>query len=300
MIKHCHEEGPEATGVLMGLIKDYERSEKNEVVIEVTNCFPLPRESEEEEFDDAEYQSTMIRHLRNVNVDHLVVGNYQANPYGASVSKYDTVDYIRKQYQDQSLVDEAIVLLYDPIRGQKGFLNIKAVRLSPAAIKIYRENDPDAFKNSRISFDKFFEEIPVTVRNSHLIGGLMCELDDELKVDEGKQLLDMGSIQVMEKSLQNLMKCVEDVSKWANTQRQATFKQAQVAKENAIRLSRGDPPLTEDEVNKMLKLYNPVQRTEALLNSCQTRNFAQQASSFAAQNVGKLYLAKALQNKDSK
>lgn len=278
----------------MGLIRDSK--------MEVTNCFALPRDAEDEDMDDADYQSVMIRHLRNANVDHLVVGAYQANACGSSVAKKDTVEVLMKQVADQGLGGESVILLFDPIRAQKGYLSLKAVRLTPAAEKVMREAEsgPDPLRNCKISFDKFFEEVPVKVKNSHLISGLMCEIDEELRVDEGKQLLDMGSVSVLEKSLQSLMKCVEDVSKWANHQRQTTVKQQQIVKENQLRHSRGEPPLSDEEMAKMLKQYNPIHRMEALLNSSQTLNYCQQTSSFASQNIGKLFMSKALLVKDSK
>ena len=294
ILKHCHEDGTDVTGVLMGLIQDAK--------MEVTNCFALPRDAEEEDMDDAEYQSLMIRHLRNANVDHLVVGAYQASPCGSAVAKRDTVDLLTKQVVEQGPGSESIALLYDPIRGQKGFLSLKAVRLTPVAEKLLRdaESGPDPLRNSRISFDKFFEEVPLKIRNSHLITGMMCEIDEELRVDEGKQLLDMGSVSVLEKSLQSLMKCVEDVGKWANHQRQTSVKQQQIVKENQMRQSRGEPLLTEEEAAKILKQYNPIHRIEALLNSSQTLNYCQQASSFASQNIGKLFMSKAMQVRDGK
>lgn len=278
----------------MGLIRDGK--------MEVTNCFALPRDAEEEDMDDADYQLVMMKHMRNANVDHLPVGAYQSNPSGSAVAKRDTVEVLQKQAADQGLGGESIMLLYDPTRGQKGFLSLKAVRLTAAADKLLREMEPgpDPLRNSRISFDKFFEEVPLKIRNSHLISGLMCEIEEEMRVDEGKQLLDMGSVSVMEKSLQSLMKCVEDVSKWANHQRQTTVKQQQIVKENQLRVSRGEPLLTDEEMHKILKQYNPIHRMEALLNSSQTLNYCQQTSSFASQNIGKLFMSKAMQLRDGK
>ena len=48
IIKHCHEEGAGGRelvqGVLLGLV------DKNR--LEVTNCFPFPRHTEDEDFDE--------------------------------------------------------------------------------------------------------------------------------------------------------------------------------------------------------------------------------------------------------
>ena len=67
-------------------------------------------------------------------------------------------------------------------------------------------------------------------------------------------------------------------------------------KENAARLAKDEAPLTEEEINKLVKPPTALQRLEALLNYCQTLNFCQLTSTFAAQNIGKLFMAKALQD----
>ena len=50
MVKHCQEEGAGGTdlvqGVLLGLVVDNR--------LEITNCFPFPKHTEEEEFDECE------------------------------------------------------------------------------------------------------------------------------------------------------------------------------------------------------------------------------------------------------
>jgi translation initiation factor 3 subunit H len=290
IIKHCQEEGAvqgtDVQGVLLGLVQDGR--------LEVTNCFPFPRHNDDDDMDEAEYQCVMMRHLRNVNVDHLHVGWYQSNPYGSSNNKLETAD---SQFMYQTTIEESIVLLYDPIRSQKGFLALKAFRLSNLAMKLCKEGEftVETLRSNKMSFEKFFEEIPLKIKSSHLSTALMCELEEELPVDEGKQFLDLGTQTVLEKSLQQQMKCVEEVSKWANYQRTITSKQQQIAKENLMRTQRNEPPMTDEEVNKIIKPLPPLQRLEALLNYCQTVNFCSQTSSYAAQNMGKLFMSKALQ-----
>ncbi|CAG2109167.1 unnamed protein product [Medioppia subpectinata] len=293
IIKHCHEEGSgagEVQGVLLGLVVDN--------WLEITNCFPFPRNSEEDETDEMEYQCVMMRHLRNVNVDHLHVGWYQTNPYGSQISKLETID---SQYMYQSAIEESVVIFYDPIRTSRGFLSVKAYRLTNVAMKLCKEGEftADTLRTNHMSFDKFFEEIPVVIKNSHLINALLCELDSEMPVDCGKQLLDMGGFGVLEKTMQSQMKCVEEVSKHSNHLRQQTAKQQHVSKENAMRAQRGEPPLNEEEVNKILKPLAPLQRLESLLNYSQTLNYCQQSAAYSTQNISKLFMAKALQSNTS-
>ena len=235
----------------------------------------------------------MMRHLRNVNVDHLSVGWYQSSPYGVSTGKLETVD---AQFAYQTAIEESIMLMYDPVRTSKGFLSLKAYRLSNLAMKLCKEGEftQETLRSNKMSFDKFFEEIPIKIKNSHLVNALMCSLDEQLPVDEGKQFLDLGTTSVLERSLQQQIKCIEDVSKLANFQRQITLKQQHINKENLSRQNRGEPTMTEDEVNKIIKPVPALQRLDSLLNYCQTLNFSGQTSSFASQNMGKMFMSKAL------
>jgi translation initiation factor 3 subunit H len=205
-------------------------------------------------------------------VDHLHVGWYQSNPFGSQISKLETID---SQYMYQSAIEESVVLFYDPIRTARGFLSLKAYRLTNVAMKLCKEGEftTETLRSNHMSFDKFFEEIPLVIKNSHLINGFSA----------------------LEKSMQSHMKCVEDVSKHANYLRQQTIKQQHVAKENMTRSARNEPPLSEEEANKILKPLAPLQRLESLLNYCQTLNYCQQSASYSTQNIGKLFMAKALQ-----
>lgn len=241
----------------------------------------------------------MMRHLRNVNVDHLHVGWYQSNAFGSQISKLETLD---SQFMYQNAIEESVVLLYDPVRTTRGFLSLKAFRLTNVAMKLCKDGEftIETLRKHHMSFEKFFEEIPVVIKNSHLITALLCEFEEGMQVDTGKQFLDKGVVSVLEKSMQSLMKCVEDVSKHANHQRQQTIKQQHIQKENLSRANRGDLPLTEEETNKILKPLLPLQRLESLLNYCQTLNYCQQVASFSTQNINKLFMSKALQQGTSR
>jgi len=284
MIKHGEEEGgpnSEVQGVLLGLVTDDQ--------LEVTNCFALPKHEDEKDVEDMEYQIKMIRHFRNANVDHLLVGWYQSNPYGSSLQKFDTVD---SQYHYQNAIAESVVLMYDPVRTQKGFLAIKAYRLTNTAMKLKKDNlfTAEALNNSKMSFTRFYEEIPVKIRNSHLICSLMCELDESMVPGEGRELmLDLGNL---EKSLQSMMKCVD---RFTITQKQNIMRQYQIQRENGMRAERGEATLTEEEISKMFKgPSNGDERLAQVLNYAQTVNFCQQSSNYSTQTIGKLFMSKTL------
>lgn len=289
IIKHCQEEGgvtADIQGALVGLVRDRK--------LEVTNCFPFPQFTDDEDNEQMNnYQYIMMKHLRSVNVDHLQIGWYTSNPYGNNLAKMDIVD---SMFVYQNAIEESIVLMYDPVRTQMGFLSIKAYRLTNAAFKLCKEAQftAETLKENKMSFEKFFEEIPIKIRNSHLIKGIFCEIAERITGDEGKQFLEMGRISMLEKTLQPLMRCVGDVYQWSVIQRQHAVKQQQIMRENAARQAKGEPPLTEDEIARLVKTLGPSQRLDALLNYCQTLNYCQLTSSVASQNIAKLFMARGL------
>ena len=52
---------------------------------EITHCFPFPSGTDET-VDDEDFQLTMMRRLRQVNVDHQHVGWYQSSQFGNFLS----------------------------------------------------------------------------------------------------------------------------------------------------------------------------------------------------------------------
>ncbi|KAG8179752.1 hypothetical protein JTE90_025084 [Oedothorax gibbosus] len=302
IIKHCHEEGAGvsdvAQGVLLGLGVDNR--------LEITNCFPYPRHTDEEDFDEMEYQMEMMRHLRHVNVDHLHVGWYQSTHFGSFYNK----PLLESQFNYQSSIEESVVLIYDPMRTSRGFLSLRAYRLSNTAMKLYKEGEftLDMLKNLHVSYSKMFEEIEVIIRNSHLVNLLMCEIADWMPENESNQFLDMGTASVLEKSLQAMMECVDTISqetnKLTNHQRQV-IKQQQAknqyiqkrAAENSARAAKGEAVLPDDDINKLFKAIPPPSRLDALLVSGQIDSYCKQISQFSTQNLAKLFMTEALQKK---
>ncbi|XP_076463227.1 eukaryotic translation initiation factor 3 subunit H-B-like [Babylonia areolata] len=300
IIKHSQEEGAGGTdlvqGMLLGLVVDNR--------LEITNCFPFPRHSEEDDFDEVHYQMEMMRNLRHVNIDHLHVGWYQSTYFGSFINR----PLLESQFAYQHSIEESVVLIYDPLKTTQGFLSLKAYRLTPAMMKFYKEGDftPDAIGEHRISFENMFEEIPVVLKNSHLVNVLLCELAETTKRDHKFNFLDLGTSAVLEKNLRQLMECVDDVAmdtnKYLNFQRQ-NFRQTQAKQqhlqkrqqENQQRQARGEPPLPEEDINKLFKPLQPPPRLDCLLVASQIDQYCTSMSEFCSQSIGKLLMAESLQ-----
>nr|CAG4640044.1 EOG090X06SH [Daphnia pulex]SVE84888.1 EOG090X06SH [Daphnia pulex] len=303
IIKHCHEEGSSAVdvaqGVLLGLVADTR--------LEVTNCFPFPKNLDEN-FDEEDYQMEMMRHLRKVNVDHLHVGWYQSTQQGAFLS----TQFLESQFTYQTSIEESVVLIYDPLKTKRGFLHLKAYRLTPQAVALYKDNDfgADNIKTHHLSFESLYQEIRLVIHNSHLVNALLCELSEMVPSYEGSQYLDLGTASVLEKHLRSLTdnvdELLQDTNKFNIYQRQVVKQQQEKQKyvqkrnlENTARQARGEAALPEEDVTKVFKPIPVPPRLEPMVLSAQIAAHCQQVSLFCSQALGKLFLSEALQQPQS-
>ncbi|KAK2083482.1 Eukaryotic translation initiation factor 3 subunit H [Saguinus oedipus] len=280
IIKQYQEEGQGTEvvqGVLLGLVVENR--------LEITNCFPFPQHTEDDaDFDEVQYQMEMMRSLRHVNIDHLHVGCYQ------------------------HAIEESVILIYDPIKTAQGSLSLKAYRLTPKLMEVCKEKDfsPEALKKANITFEYMFEEVPIVIKNSHLINVLMWELEKKSAVADKHELLSLASSNHLGKNLQLLMDRVDEMSQDIvkyNTYMRNTSKQQQQKhqyqqrrqQENMQRQSQGETPLPEEDLSKLFKPPQPPARMDSLLIAGQINTYCQNIKEFTAQNLGKLFMAQALQ-----
>jgi len=305
IIKHCQEEGSGGTelvqGVLLGLV------ESNR--LEVTNCFPFPRHNDDDDFDEVAYQLEMMKNLRHVNIDHLHVGWYQSTYFGTYINKA----LLDSQFNYQHSIDESIVLVYDPLRTARGQLALKALRLTPMMMAMYREGDftPETIKQAGLGFEKMFEEVPVMIKNSHLINSLLCEIEELTPSTDNKySFLDLSMSSYLEKNVRLLMDSVDDLSqdanKFFNYQRQVAKQQqskqqflAKRTQENKLRVDRGEAPLPDEDLNRMFKIPAMPPRLDQLLLAGQVSTYSTQINDFARQSFGKLLMVDSIQDTTS-
>ncbi|KAF5915242.1 hypothetical protein HPG69_011706 [Diceros bicornis minor] len=232
-----------------------------------------------------QYQMEMMRSLRHVNIDHLHVGWYQSTYYGSFVTRA----LLDSQFSYQHAIEESVVLIYDPIKTAQGSLSLKAYRLTPKLMEVCKEKDfsPEALKKGNITFEHMFEEVPIVIKNSHLINVLMWELEKKSAVADKHELLSLASSNHLGKNLQLLMDRVDEMSQDIYQQRRQ--------QENMQRQSRGEPPLPEEDLSKLFKPPQPPARMDSLLIAGQINTYCQNIKEFTAQNLGKLFMAQALQ-----
>jgi translation initiation factor 3 subunit H len=170
ILKHCQEMGggaEQAQGILTGMVQTQDNVKR----IEITNCFGLPNINNLKSVDYDEVCNTLItdnlKTFRHLNIDHLIVGWYQSSLFGNFVNK----NFIEDHFMYQTIIDESIVLIYDPFKSQHGSLFFKAYHLTPNMMELQKRKDfsPEAMKELKLNHDNFMEELPLVVKNSHLV-----------------------------------------------------------------------------------------------------------------------------------
>ncbi|KAK2836532.1 hypothetical protein Q7C36_014401 [Tachysurus vachellii] len=305
IIKHYQEEGQGSEvvqGVLLGLVVDDR--------LEITNCFPFPQHTEDDaDFDEVQYQMEMMRSLRHVNIDHLHVGWYQSTFFGSFMSRA----LLDSQFSYQHAIEESVVLIYDPIKTAQGSLSLKAYRLTPKLMEICREKDfsSESLKKANVGYEKMFEEVPIVIKNSHLVNVLLCDLEDKTTEVEKHELLNLSSSSHLEKSLQMLMDRVDDmcqdISKYNNYSRSLSKQQQQkhqpfLARRTCVcvcvcvcspPMPPSRKPITYPEIVAVIMPICPFFCLGQINTYCQT------VKEFTSQNLGKLFMAEALQGHGS-
>ncbi|KAF2884790.1 hypothetical protein ILUMI_21397 [Ignelater luminosus] len=305
IVKHCHEEAASnmdiAQGALLGLVVDNR--------LEITNCFPFPKHTDDT-MDEEEYQLAMMRRLRRVNVDHFHVGWYQS----ADVGNFLSLPLLESQYHYQTSIEESVVVIYDSQKSSRGFLTLKAYRLTQQAIEMYKEGEftPETLLKLKVGFENLFVEVPFVIKNSALTNIMMSELAEMVPEEQGSKFLDLGTASVLEGQLRCLMDRVDELNQEAikfNRYQQLVSRQQQDkhrwlqkrSQENAARAAKDELPLPEEDVNKLFRPHPVPPRLNPMIIAGQINTYSQHISQFCSQSLAKLYITQALQNaKESK
>lgn len=117
------------------------------------------------------------------------------------------VSLLESQYHYQTSIEESVVLIYDTAKSARGFLTLKAYRLTAQAIQMYKEGEftPEALRTLKIGYENLFIEIPVVIKNSNLTNIMMSELEEMVPEEQGTRYLDLGTATVLENQLRCLM-----------------------------------------------------------------------------------------------
>jgi len=301
IVKHCKENLPQlVTGQLLGL--DFGGT------LEVTNCFPFPaaNDTADEEFleEGQEYQYDMMRCLREVNVDNNTVGWYQSTYLGSHI----TEAMVSTQYNYQESIPKCVCLVWDPLQQAQGKLGIKALRLSVEFMELYKTQEftLDSISKASLSWEDVFEQVPVSITNSHLLKGWLLQQPQKptapplLRRNETEPFLEKN-FECMIESIEQLS---QESSRFQYHQRQLSRQIAQQSQflqkrkaENETRKRSGLPPLSDDDLSNN-SLFKPLQepaRFESLLISSQIGNYCNEITNFCGQSFNNHFMIRSLQ-----
>jgi hypothetical protein len=176
IMKHARQAFPVSVyGTLLGL--------EDAGLAEVTNCFGEPLVG----YEDVGHTTAFMKGLKEVNADFNYVGWYTTTYLGSYLTK-ETVE-LHAAYQQE--LPNAILLVYDAVSTSQGLLSLKALRLSEQFMEEYKSQlrlGSEAF--TKLAPSAVFEELPLRVRNPHLIQAWLADMI------ESKSLSGLGPLGV--------------------------------------------------------------------------------------------------------
>ncbi|KAG6902916.1 hypothetical protein C0995_010086 [Termitomyces sp. Mi166 len=260
ILKHTIE-SPSTTahGLLLGLDLDG--------TLEISNSFPLPHGSEEDDRSSksvARYQASMLRSLKEVQSDDGVVGFYQATTLGA--------------FFNQTLVDT------QAIHQEK----LRHGGIVPLKIRT----------NALLS--SFLDTVAQADETTGDIGG---EVGTGSALPPSFRTLDFGRAGLTK----NLEHIVEAIDNYRTEEGNLAYLSRQIARErskadsyiakrkeeNATRVAQGLAPLPEEDVGRLFKIPAEPSRLESLLLLGQIDGYGKSLEGSASSGLVKMYAAKA-------
>ncbi|OAQ67918.1 eukaryotic translation initiation factor 3 subunit H [Pochonia chlamydosporia 170] len=265
------------------------------------------------------YQNEMIRHLKEVNVDANNVGWYTS----ATMGNFVNMGFIENQYHYQKDNDRAVALVYDTSKSSQGNLTLRAFRLTTAFMTAYKEGKftTEILQKSKLTFRDILAELPINVHNSHLLTSFLHQIPARPEEDEIEQpnslsdlkrdsvkpplypsidSLDLSIDPFLEKTCDLLLESIEshytDLNNFQFYQRQVTREQAKISQwqakrkaENAQRVVAKQPPLPEDEWQRLFKMPQEPSRLEGMLNAKQVEQYSKQVDGFTSNVTAKMF-----------
>lgn len=318
IIKHGRE-AAFGSGSLLGL--DFDGT------LEVSNSFPLPAFSEEEDkaaknVAQANYQRRMITYLREVQGDESVVGFYQISSVPLRQS------YVELQAADsERLRQGGIILIHDPSQSTRGIASFKAFRLTKTFLAAHKQKKfaTQSLIDHGLTFSTIFEELPIRIHTSCLATAFLntCAAPrppTTLQTIAAKSMmavpapftsipsdftqLDLGLPSTM---IRNLEQVVEGLDSYKTEENNVAFLSRQIAREkakadahiasrkeeNARRVAQGLPPLPEDDVSRLFKIPPEPSRLESMLILGQVDASAKTLEEATSAGLVRLYAAQA-------
>jgi translation initiation factor 3 subunit H len=283
IIKHSRDTPTDVvTGQLLGLDQDG--------CLEVTNCFAFPKDESEQAGEKiAQYQREMMIRLREVNVDSNTVGWYRAD-----MSGLQDAAMVQSQFNYQSQIRNCVCIVYDPVRSSANGVALKAYRLTDTFMAMYKSGKFSA-KGGDLPGTGVFEELPIKIKNSFLISGLLTELGAQ----RNDAALDFSGLDTnglstsMESAIESMHECVDELTEeqrrfqmWQRDSQRLHAQQAAIIAKRKAEGKSVDPA--------QFKEIPEPSRLESMLISNQIGSYASQLSQLSAQGMSNSFLMQGL------
>ncbi|KJE92905.1 eukaryotic translation initiation factor 3, variant [Capsaspora owczarzaki ATCC 30864] len=245
----------------------------------------------------------MLRLLRAINVDYLLVGFYQSTYLGSFLN----TTLIETMFDYQREIEEAVVLIYDPLRTTQGSISLKAYRLTQAFMDLFKDQgfSADSPKLNGLTHETILEEVPIQIYNTHLANALLLEWEST-HADDMFERADMPTTTLLEKNLDLLIDAIDDLNaeqnKFSAYQRTLSRYQQSLSmqlqkrrQENEARIAAGEQPVSEADILSANRAPVPPSHLDTLLYTNQIGQYCKQVNQFASAAFSKLYVAERLQ-----
>jgi translation initiation factor 3 subunit H len=298
IVKHAYDQFPaQSAGHLLGLEQDS--------ALSVSHCFPFPASATENDGSGLrskaiqKYQTEVIDHLKEVNVDSNSVGWY----ISANMGRFYSQSVIDTMLAYQVENPESVVLVHDVARSAQAGFSLRAYRLSAGYIRAKKDGKftTDNLVKNELSFSTIFDELPVDIHNSHLVTLYLHsakQLQDEATKDYDKLNISIDSY--LENNIDAIFESVDDFhydqGNYNYYQRQMSREKIKIQQwqqkrkaENTAREASGKPLLPTDEWKSLFKLPDEPSRLDNLLISAQIDQYCTQIEEFGGAVTPKLF-----------
>lgn len=315
IIKHCQENFPMT---VMGQLLGMDLSE----TLEITNCYPFMTQTasmtsgpdalenaQTFEANQRQYQRDMMLSVREVNIDHQVVGWFYST--GSQMGSFLSTTWLETQFSYQQSLANIVCVIYDPVRTEEGTLSLRAYRLTDSFMGVYSKGDFSSMGFSREGClsSGILEEVPVSLHNSSLINAALVDMeyDDEFTGENDVELsrLSISAKPVLEQSMDFLICDLDTLgkeqSKYAYFVRNLVRNNGPALErirkrraENKSRVSSGEEPLPDDDdVAQLFATELPRLENKVLLKGLDS--FVESIKHLASEGIVKQYGVSAIQ-----
>jgi len=200
-------------------------------------------------------------------------------------------DLVKESIAEQVIVDELKKKL-----GAKVSANPTAVSQHdsslPASISRVQIIQ-DVLIKLNMTSEEIFEELPIVIHNISLVKAFLFEIakneESSAVFDDEFDNLDLSSNNFLEKSLESLLECSDDLN---NERNKYQLYQRRIMSHKTFLQKKGDRSVEEQD--QFIRSIQQPSQLETLLLSYQMNHTCRQINKVAGEQVSKLYLANAL------